>query len=150
VQETAADAITTLIHRYAERIDAGDFAGVGELLEHATLTFEGLDDAVAGREAIQSLYERTTRRYEDGTPRTKHLMTNVIVDVADEGTTASSRSYFTVLQAVPGVLPLQPVIAGRYRHTYERPEGHWRVATMHIIIDLTGNLEHHLLFDLAP
>jgi len=146
VQETPADAITTLIHRYAERIDAGDFAGVGELLEHATLTFEGLNDAVAGREAIQALYERTTRRYEDGTPRTKHLMTNVIVDVADDGNRASSRSYFTVLQAVP----LQPVIAGRYRHTYERPDGHWRVATMHIIIDLTGNLEHHLLFDLAP
>ena len=75
-------------------------------------------------------------------------MTNVIVDVADDGTTASSRSYFTVLQAVPGALALQPVIAGRYRHTYERVEGQWRIATMHIIIDLTGDLGHHMLFDL--
>ncbi len=151
MRETDAEAVTKLIYTYAERIDAGDFAGVGELLGHATMTFEGFDDAVAGRQAIEGLYTRTTRRYEDGTPRSKHVMTNVIVDVADDGTTASSRSYFTVLQAVPGALALQPVIAGRYRHTYERVEGQWRIATMHIIIDLTGDLGHHMLFDLdAP
>jgi 3-phenylpropionate/cinnamic acid dioxygenase small subunit len=149
VQETASEAITKLIYTYAERIDAGDFAGVGELFAHATLTFEGFGDAVAGRDA-EALYTRTTRRYEDGTPRTKHVMTNVMVDVDDAGEAASSRSYFTVLQAVPGVLALQPVIAGRYRHTYERVDGRWRVLTMHIVIDLVGDLGHHMLFDLTP
>ena len=154
VPETAGEAITKLIYTYAERIDLGDFAGVAELFEHATLTFEGFGDAVRGRDAIEALYARTTRRYEDGTPHTKHVMTNVIVDVDDEvgggGATASSRSYFTVLQAVPGELALQPVIAGRYRHGYERADGHWRVTSMHIMIDLMGDLGHHMLFDLAP
>jgi uncharacterized protein (TIGR02246 family) len=150
VQRTPSEAITTLIYTYAERIDLGDFDGVAELFAHATLTFEGFGDAVTGREAIAGLYERTTRRYEDGTPRTKHVMTNVMVDVADDGDTASSRSYFTVLQAVPGALSLQPVIAGRYRHTYERVDGQWRVSAMHIMIDLMGDLAHHMLFDLAP
>ncbi len=148
--QTASEAITQLIYEYAERIDAGDFAGVGELFAHATLTFEGFGDAVTGRDAVEALYTRTTRRYEDGTPRTKHVMTNVMVDVADDGGTASSRSYFTVLQAVPGALALQPVIAGRYRHTYERADDRWRVTTMHIIIDLVGDLGHHMLFDLTP
>ena len=150
VPETAAEAITKLIYTYAERIDDGDFAGVGELFAHATLTFEGFGDAVTGRDAIQALYTRSTRRYEDGTPRTKHVMTNVMVDVDDGGATARSRSYFTVLQAVPGALALQPVIAGRYRHTYELVDSGWRVATMHITIDLVGDLGHHMLFDLAP
>jgi hypothetical protein len=156
VPETAGEAITKLIYTYAERIDLGDFAGVGELFEHATLTFEGFGDAVRGRDAIEALYARTTRRYEDGTPRTKHVMTNVMVDVDDEGQggrgdgTASSRSYFTVFQAVPGELALQPVIAGRYRHGYELVDGHWRVTSMHIMIDLMGDLGHHMLFDLAP
>ena len=154
--ETAGEAITKLIYTYAERIDLGDFAGVAELFEHATLTFEGFGDAVRGRDAIEALYARTTRRYEDGTPRTKHVMTNVMVDVDDEAgqavgvRTASSRSYFTVLQAVPGELALQPVIAGRYRHGYELVDGHWRVTSMHIMIDLMGDLGHHMLFDLAP
>lgn len=150
VPETAAEAITKLIYTYAERIDDGNFAGVGELFAHATLTFEGFGDAVTGRDAIEALYTRSTRRYEDGTPRTKHVMTNVMVDVDDDGATARSRSYFTVLQAVPGVLALQPVIAGRYRHTYELVDSAWRVATMHITIDLVGDLGHHMLFDLAP
>jgi hypothetical protein len=150
VHETAGEAITKLIYTYAERIDAGDFAGVADLFGHATLTFEGFGAAVSGREAIEGLYARTTRRYEDGTPRTKHVMTNVIVEVDDEGTAATSRSYFTVLQAVPGALALQPVIAGRYRHTHELVDGHWRVSSMHVIIDLMGELGHHMLFDLAP
>ena len=150
VQETASEAITKLIYTYAERIDAGDFDGVAEVFAHATLTFEGFADAVTGRDAIAALYTRTTRRYEDGTPRTKHVMTNVMVDVADDGETASSRSYFTVLQAVAGQFALQPVIAGRYRHTYTRRDGRWEVATMHITIDLVGDLGHHMLFDLAP
>ena len=151
VADRATDAITKLIYTYAERIDEGDFAGVGDLFAHATLTFEGFGDAVSGRDAIEALYTRSTRRYEDGTPRTKHVMTNVMVDVDDDDeTTARSRSYFTVLQAVPGALALQPVIAGRYRHTYERVGSQWRVATMHITIDLVGDLGHHMLFDLAP
>jgi ketosteroid isomerase-like protein len=146
----AVHAVTKLIYSYAERIDEGDFAGVAKVFEHATLTFEGFGDAISGRDAIENLYTNTTRRYDDGTPRTKHVMTNLIVDVADDGAHASSRSYFTVLQAVPGELTLQPVIAGRYRHTYEKVDDHWRVATMHIIIDLTGELGHHMLIDLQP
>jgi len=150
VLETPAEAITKLIYTYAERIDAGDFEGVADIFAHATLTFEGFGDAVQGRDAIAGLYARTTRRYEDGTPRTKHVMTNVIVDLDEGGETASSRSYFTVLQAVPGELALQPVIAGRYRHAYAQVGGSWRVSAMHITIDLVGDLGHHMLFDLTP
>jgi hypothetical protein len=148
--QNPVQAISNLIYTYAERIDAGDFAGVGELLGQATLTFEGFPDAVSGPEAVQKLYERTTRRYEDGTPRTKHVMTNLITEVADDEQRAESRSYFTVLQAVPGALALQPIIAGRYRHRYRCIEGQWRVDAMHIVIDLMGDLDHHMLFDLKP
>jgi hypothetical protein len=150
MDRSASEAITTLMFEYAERIDLGDFAGVAELFGHATLTFEGFDQAVAGREDIEALYVRTTRRYEDGTPRTKHVITNVMVDVAVDGLAATSRAYFTVLQAVPGALGLQPVIAGRYRNSYECMDGLWRFASVHIMIDLMGDLDHHMLFDLTP
>jgi uncharacterized protein (TIGR02246 family) len=147
--KSPGEAIATLIYTYAERIDAGDFDGVAELFGQATLTFEGFGEAIAGRDAIRSLYERTTRRYDDGTPRTKHVMTNVMVDAGEDGVSATSRSYFTVLQAVPGALALQPVIAGRYRNSYVRADGGWRFESVHIIIDLMGELGHHMLFDLA-
>jgi hypothetical protein len=150
MERADSEAIATLMYEYAERIDLGDFAGVAELFGHATLTFEGFDQAVAGREDIEALYGRTTRRYEDGTPRTKHVITNVMVDVAENGASATSRAYFTVLQAVPGALTLQPVIAGRYRNGYELVGGRWHFASVHIMIDLMGDLDHHMLFDLAP
>ena len=149
MDQTPGEAITKLLYTYAERIDAGDFAGVAEVFAHATLTFEGFAEAVSGPAAVQSLYERTTRRYEDGTPRTKHVMTNVMVDVAPDGISATSRSYFTVLQAVPGALTLQPVIAGRYRNAYACVDGKWHFTKVHIVIDLMGELAHHMLFDLT-
>jgi hypothetical protein len=45
--------------------------------------------------------------YVDGTPRTKHVTTNVAIEVDEEAGTAVSRSYFTALQALPD-LALQP------------------------------------------
>ncbi len=146
----ARDAITALIYGYAERIDAGDFEGVADLFANATLTFEGFDHACRGHDEVLALYTGTTRRYEDGTPRTKHVMTNVIVEVDEDAGTADSRSYFTVLQAVPGALALQPVIAGRYRDRFELVDGQWRFAAMHIITELSGELGHHMLGGLRP
>lgn len=137
------DEICQLIYSYAERIDAGDFAGVGELLGAAALTFEGYDTSLTGATAIEALYASTTRRLADGTPKTKHVMSNVIVEVERES--AHSRSYFTVLQAVPGELALQPVIAGRYLDAFEQVNGRWHFVAMHVIVDLVGDLSAHLL-----
>jgi hypothetical protein len=95
---------------------------------------------------VLHLYERGTRRYEDdGTPHTRHVTTNLVVDV--DGDAAASRSYFTVFQAVPG-LPLQPIIAGRYHDRFVRVDGTWRFSARRMIVDLVGDLSHHLLFGL--
>jgi ketosteroid isomerase-like protein len=142
------DEITALLFAYAERIDAGDFAGVADLMTDAELTFEGLETAVRGRHDIEALYLRTTVRHEDGTPRTKHVTTNVVVDLGSTGLAAVARSYFTVLQALPGQLGLQPVVAGRYQDRFGRHDGRWRFVGRHICVDLVGDLSHHLLFDL--
>ncbi len=147
-QAVAGWAVTQLIYA-AERIDHGDFAGVAELFEHATLTFEGFDNEVTGREAIETLYAHTTRRYEDGRPSLRPDDQRIGGRWRRQRA-LTSRSYFTVLQAVPGHLTLQPVITGRYRHTFRRVDGHWRVETMRVMIELVGELGHHLLFDLAP
>jgi ketosteroid isomerase-like protein len=149
-------AVAELIYRYAELIDDGDFAGLGELLAGAVVTFEGNDREYQGADQIQRLYEHSTRRHPDGTPLTKHVMTNVIVtpspvdggDGRDSGA-AASRSYYTVFQAVPGELALQPIIAGRYRHRFECTDGEWHITGFHVIVDLLGDLGSHLLFDLT-
>jgi ketosteroid isomerase-like protein len=141
--------IYVLLFSYAERIDAGDFEGVADLFAHAAVTFEGYDQVRRGRQEVLDMYTASTRRYpDDGTPKTKHVMTNVMVEIDDATGTATGRSYFTVLQAVPGALALQPVIAGRYHDGFARVDGRWRFATRHMLVDLVGDLSAHMLFDL--
>lgn len=141
-----AQHIANCIYAYAERIDLGDFEGVAQVLVHADVTFEGVEGSQQGVAALTALYTSTTKRYDDGTPKTKHVTTNVAVTV--EGTTGRASSYFTVLQAVPGLLPLQPIIAGRYRDQFEQVDGQWRFTARHVTVDLMGDLSAHLKIEL--
>lgn len=136
----AADAVSKLIYEYAARIDAGDFDGVAQLFAHGTfLDFHGAD-------AVRNCFERMVVRYDDGTPRTKHVTTNLIVDVDEARGTATARSYFTVLQGVAGS-PLQIVIAGRYADTFHRLDGEWWFDHRIVHSDLIGDLSRHLQVD---
>lgn len=138
----SAREIETLLYTYAERIDAGDFAGVGALFAHGTLAGQ------RGAAAVQALYEATTRRYDDGTPLTHHAVTNVRVTVDEEAGTARAASYFTVTQATD-VLPLQVVVTGRYGDTFQRLGGTWWFDERTMHVDQVGDVSQHLLIDPA-
>ena len=122
-------------------MDDGDFAGLGTLLAHATFTGSGAP--VSGPDAIEKMFQDMLIVYDDGTPRTKHVTTNVIIEADEEAGTAVSRAYFTVLQALPG-LSLQPVASGRYRDRFERRDGRWRFAERHVRVNLVGDVSRHL------
>jgi 3-phenylpropionate/cinnamic acid dioxygenase small subunit len=146
----SAREIENLLYTYAERIDSGDLEGVATLFSHGKI-MPGPDappEAVAaGQEAVLAMYRAATRLHPDGTPRTKHITTNAIIEVEDHSDTASARSYFTVLQQTD-VLPLQPIISGRYHDTFTRVEGKWWFETRTMRVDLVGNLKEHLLYEL--
>jgi 3-phenylpropionate/cinnamic acid dioxygenase small subunit len=134
-------AIENLIATYAELVDDGDFAGLGTLLADATFTGSGAP--VSSPDAIEKMFRDMLIVYGDGTPRTKHVTTNIVIEVDEEAGTAVSRAYFTVLQALPG-LPLQPIVSGRYRDRFERRDGQWRFAERRVRVDLVGDVSHHL------
>ncbi|HZP30440.1 MAG TPA: nuclear transport factor 2 family protein [Acidimicrobiia bacterium] len=143
-------AIPNLIATYAERIDAGDFEGVADLFAHATITVEENDVVVRGKAETLAMYEQYTRRYDDnGTPHTRHVTTNLILDVDDDAGTGTCRSYITVFQRTD-VLPLQPILAGRYHDRFERVDSEWRFAHRHMINDYLGDLSQHMLADPFP
>jgi ketosteroid isomerase-like protein len=136
--------IKNVLYGYAELMDAGNFTAIGALLADATVSVEGSDDVVSGAEAITAKYGQWTQLYPNGTPNTKHVITNVIVLPDRDLETAQTRSYFMVLQAAEGVLPLQPILAGRYRHSFARVDGAWRCTAMHVVWDLVGTLTAHI------
>jgi len=143
------EAIRRLLHRYAECIDAADFAAVGELFAEGEIRAAGLERPVRGAEAVRRLYESANRVHPDGTLRTRHVVSNEIVDVDASGGSASARSYYVVYQATPR-LPLQPIVAGRYRDRFQCTDGAWRFAERVIEVDLVGDVSEHLRIELPP
>ena len=141
----APTEIANLLYIYARLVDSGDYAGIGKLFEHARLTAEDSDMDVRGADAIAAHYARTTRLYPDtGTPKTKHVMSNPIIEVDEEAGVATCDAYYTVLQATDA-LPLQPIIAGRYEDKFERVAGRWRYTEKKFFVELAGDLSQHLL-----
>jgi uncharacterized protein (TIGR02246 family) len=135
------EAIRALIHEYAERIDNGDLDGVASLFTDGTWSSPGRGTPLRGAEQVRRAYDGVI--LYDGIPSTKHVISNVTIEIADDRTTSTARSYFTVLQARPD-FPLQPVIAGRYHDRFERVDDAWRFADRQIIPDLIGDLSRHL------
>lgn len=146
-----ARAIENLLYCYAERIDAGDLEGVADLFANGRiqasrdappeLTFEG-------RDRVLALYRGSTRIYADGSPHTRHVTTNSIIEVEAGASVATARSYYTVFQRLDD-FPLQPIIAGRYHDSFRRIEGRWWFDTRVMIVDLVGDLSRHLLYELG-
>jgi len=135
-------AIEALIYRYAERIDTGDLAGVGALFDGAVYRSDR-GGRYEGAAAVTEVLTRLVKLHADGTPRTKHVTTNVIVDLDEAAGTATARSYFTVFQQTAAV-PLQAIVAGRYHDRFARTVGGWRFTERLIYMDLVGDLHDHL------
>ncbi|MFB4308857.1 nuclear transport factor 2 family protein [Actinomadura sp. GTD37] len=138
----AHQAIANLIYRYAECVDGADFAGIRDLFADAAFTGSG--GTLRGGDAIARMFEKTVIVHDDGTLRTRHITTNLAIEVDEDAGTATSRAYYTVLQAVPPVLPLQAIACGTYHDAFERRDGGWRFTERRIAMDLAGEMAHHL------
>ena len=134
-------AVANLLYRYAELVDDGDFEALGDLLDACLLISGDGDAGITGAAAITERYRSTTRRYDDGTPRTTHVVSNPIVEV--DGDDATSASRYVVFQATDD-LDLQPIITGRYHDRFRRRDGTWRFRERRMAVDLVGDLSAHL------
>ena len=148
----AETQITNLLYRYAECIDAGDLAGAAALFEHARIRIGGSDpdhDTVDAARLL-GIWKSLIMLHPDGTPRTKHVTTNPIIEIDEQAGAASCRSYYTVLQQTDE-LPLQTIVTGRYHDRFERVDGRWRFSYRDLtLIDMVGDVSHHLAYPIAP
>jgi hypothetical protein len=136
--------IMNVVHAYPDCIDRGDYEGIAELLGDAEIEM-GDGGVMTGRDAVQAYYERWTRRYpDDGTPHTRHCVTNPIVDIDGAAGTAVVRYYIMVLQRTDE-FPLQPVWANKYEDRLALIDGRWRFTHRRGYDHLPGDTSHHLL-----
>jgi hypothetical protein len=138
---SSAEQIRALVIAYAERLDAGDLDGVASLFAHGTFRNARGGSPRVGAAEVRRMYDQV-RIFDDGTPRTKHVLGNLTVDVDDESGTAAAVCTFTVFQAAPS--PLRAVLAGRYLDRFERIDDVWRFVERVVDPDLVGDLSTHM------
>ena len=134
--------IAALVHAYASLLDAGDLDGVARLFEDATWRSAADGTVLRGVDQVRRVYARV-RLYEDRTPRTKHLITNLNVDVSPDGTSATADCSYTVLQGIKPGEPIQVILTGRYLDRFEKTAGRWRFADRLFVADLIGDQSRH-------
>lgn len=138
-----ARLILNLLHTYAERIDGGDLDGAASLFDHARIKLSDASGGIVDAAGLRAVWEDFIAIHPDGTPRTRHVITNEIVEVDDDGTRATCRSYYTVIQQTPA-FPLQPICAGRYHDEFEKVDGTWRWSYRdYSLLDLVGDMSAH-------
>ena len=144
----AATAICNLLYRYAEAIDEGRLEDAAALFRHARI-----ETGAAGpldADGVLALWRRILVIHPCGTPRTRHLVTNPILDIDEAAGTAKASSCFTVLQATDN-FPLQVIASGRYQDRFACIDGEWHfVERDYRQLDFTGDLSRHLQVAISP
>jgi SnoaL-like domain len=140
--------ITALVHSYALLLDGGDMDAVTALFAHSDWRSETAgvptsERVLHGSEEVKPIYAQI-KIHDDGTPRTKHLLTNLTIDLEPGASTASSRCYWTVLQNLEPGGPIEIILSGQYVDRFKKVEGAWRFAERLIQVDLTGNASAHM------
>lgn len=143
-------AISGLMFRYAECVDSANFDGLSQLFAQGRMTSTSAADEGGGMtgEQVGRFYAATNRVHSNGTLCTRHLATNVQIDIDEALDRATARSYYVVFQATEK-LPFQPIVGGRYEDRFERTGGEWHFAERKVIVDQIGNMAEHLSFDLS-
>ena len=137
----AHEQIRNLLGTYCEHMDAGDFVGLAALFADARLADEHGTVFARGHDEVLAMWTAQTILY-DGSPRTRHITANPVINV--DGDVATCSSSYVVFQGVDG-FALQPIASGRYADTFTRDaDGAWRWAERRYALDHVGDLSNHL------
>jgi hypothetical protein len=133
--------ISALIFKYPDLVDTGDLHGIADLFARATVRSGDL--IFTGRDELLTLWTNAVRTYDNGRTFTKHLVTNVVVNIDDGMRTATAKSYVTVIQAKPPELPLQLISSSRHYDRFECDQDGWYFVERVDVPDLQGDLTYH-------
>jgi 3-phenylpropionate/cinnamic acid dioxygenase small subunit len=140
-------AIEKLIYGYARSVDLAQWDELGQLFTYGQVRTNSNDEVTKGGEAVAALWASVNKVHEDGTLRTRHLITNVDIDVDEEAGKATALSTFMVFQGTANVA-LQPIAGGSYRDTFRRQGHTWWFEEKFIEVALVGDVSDHLAISL--
>ena len=136
------EGIERLLFAYSDTIDRGDFESTALLFGSDGLYGLVGSAAAKGSDQVLATFQRNVRLYE-GVPRTRHVVTNVVIDVDDGEASATVQSYVHVLHQAPDG-QLAPIAAGTYHDRVHLVDGQWQFAERRMHIELVGDMTTHL------
>ena len=126
-------ALQDLYARYAYAFDSADADRWAALFTRDGRFAPPAMPEVVGTAALRAF---AAARAEDA-PGMRHLMSNVLVEPADDG--ARGTAYFLCLRLGPdGLFRLRNF--GRYDDVFEREDGTWKIATRTVVSELAAGL----------
>jgi len=137
--QTSSDAcaVSNLVHRYATYLDDGDFDSLAELFA------EGDWNGRVGRQACLDYLTANVILYTDGTPRTHHAVSNLIIEF-DRKEHAVARSMTVVFQQVDDSRPIETIASVDYWDSFTGSSGVWRFRERRAATLLLGDQSRHL------
>jgi len=138
----AMHEIRRLMNEYCYSIDRGDLDGFASLFANGSFEVIGDPSGPAqGTAAVRGILDNVT--LYDGKTHTKHVLSNVQIDVSENGESAVAESYITLYQALPPDFPLQAIFIGHYHDRFQKVNGQWQFVSRRISPDLIGDLSRH-------
>lgn len=137
-------AILKLMNDYCFLIDGGDLEGFAGLFSNGTWLLKG-DPEGGDTGAAEVLATLQNIALYEGKTHTKHVMSNVEIEIDQAAHRAEAQCYITVYQAVPPDFPLQPIFIGHYHDQFSCTDGDWHFTLREISPDLVGDLSRHRL-----
>lgn len=121
-------ACERIVYEYARALDLGDLSGAADFFaEKGSMSRPMMPDQVIdGREVI-----RTSLQTRPKSLLTKHLATNVMIDVESRDS-ASGISYLTMISVTPAAdarppfVSQGPIYFGEFRDKFVRENGKWK------------------------
>lgn len=141
-------AIQNLVFRYPYHLDRGELSAMAELFAHADIYLTAGAAIRSDPAAVEAAFREFLQIYDDGTPRTRHITSNLIIEPAGQDR-ATASSYVMVFQQTAD-FALQPIIGGDYHDRFEKVDGVWRFAERRMGNDLFGDLSAHGKFAFGP
>jgi hypothetical protein len=157
-------AITQLLFEYQELYNRGRFSQMGELFKHATYQtrYPWSEEGHGVQRGVE-----VTRNFEDmvilyqGLPRVQMSMSNISVDIDEEGARASSKALYVGLFGPPATWSeyvgletadraddrIEIMCAGHYEDEFERSGSEWRFTSRIAFADFTGDRSRHMSVD---
>jgi hypothetical protein len=135
--------IQNLLYSYCWLIDSGDFQGVCDLMKDADILYGGKLTFSRDPEGYMQTFNPIIT-YKDGTPKTAHMCIDPIIEVAEDGLTATSKSYTVVTQGVTKKFQPQIIWIDRKYDTFVKENGKWKFRSRDFVTRAQGDTSHHM------